>query len=131
MIVSLVFVVCFLIFYVVVKMFKVMVMLVSVELVENNLVGNEWVIGVSVNGKNLKEGLLVILNLKLIDMLKLKVEVEEQDMILDIGSKSVNVKVFLFFKLINKIFFVVVKENRGCYLGNMVIWEFKFKISKK
>lgn len=83
------------------------------------------------NGKNLKEGSSVTLNLKSTDTLKLKAEAEEQDKIPDIGSKSANVKVSSFSKSTNKTLSVVVKENRGRYSGNTATWEFKFKISKK
>ncbi|MEK4434724.1 MULTISPECIES: hypothetical protein [unclassified Paenibacillus] len=131
MIVSLIFAVCSPTSYAAAKTLKVTVTLVSAELIENNSVGNEWAIGASVNGKNLKEGSSVTLNLKSTDTLKLKAEAEEQDKIPDIGSKSANVKVSSFSKSTNKTLSVVVKENRGRYSGNTATWEFKFKISKK
>ncbi|WP_366345853.1 hypothetical protein [Paenibacillus amylolyticus] len=131
MVLSLVFAVCSPTSYAAAKTVKVTVTLVSVELVENNSVGNEWAIGASVNGKDLEEGSSVTLNLKSTGTLKLEAIAEEQDKIPDYGSKSTNVKLSSFSKSTNKTLSVVVTENRGRYSGNTANWAFKFKISKK
>ncbi|GJM78736.1 hypothetical protein HMSSN139_12320 [Paenibacillus sp. HMSSN-139] len=61
------------------KTVKLKVTLVSVELVENDHVGNEWYTAASVNGKEIEEGSTVSLSLKSTESLKLKAYAEEQD----------------------------------------------------
>lgn len=110
------------------KTIKIKVTLVSVELVENDHVGNEWYTSASVNGKEIEEGSTITLDLKKTDSVKLKAYAEEQDKVPDVGSSNSSIKVSSVTKTINKSLKVTVTENRGRYSGNSVEWEFKFKI---
>jgi len=112
------------------KTVKIKVTLVSVNLVENNHVGNEWYTEGYVNGKPIQEGESVTLTLKTTGSLTLKALAEEQDSIPDEGSKSTAIKVSSITKSINKSIKVVVVENRGRYSGNTAEWEFKYRIQK-
>ncbi|GLX70331.1 hypothetical protein [Paenibacillus glycanilyticus] len=112
------------------KTTKLKVTLVSVELVENNHVGNEWETTAYVNGKEVQEGKSVTLNLKASDSIKLKAYAEEQDKIPESGSANVAVKVSSITKSVNKALQVVVTENRGRYSGNTAEWKFTYKIQK-
>ncbi|MNO32536.1 hypothetical protein D3C76_225280 [compost metagenome] len=110
------------------KTIKIKVTLVSVELVENDHVGNEWYTSASVNGKEIEEGSTITLDLKKTDSVKLKAYAEEQDKVPDVGSSNSSIKVSSVTKTINKSLKVTVTENRGRYSGNSAEWEFKFKI---
>jgi len=112
------------------KTTKIKVTLVSVELVENNHVGNEWYTEAYVNGKKIKEGSTVTLNLKSSESVKLKAYAEEQDKIPDVGTATLSIKASSISKTMNKSLTVKVKENRGRYSGNMAEWKFTFKIQK-
>lgn len=112
------------------KTVKVKITLQSVELIENNHVGNEWYTTASINGKTIKEGSTVTLNLKSSDSIQLKAYAEEQDKVPDIGTKSVSVKVSSLSKTLNKSLVVQVVENRGRYSGKTAEWKFAFKIQK-
>ncbi|MBB6732322.1 hypothetical protein [Cohnella zeiphila] len=112
------------------KTVKVKITLASVELVENNHVGNEWYTTASINGKAVKEGSTVTLNLKPSDSIQLKAYAEEQDKVPDVGTKSVSVKVSSISKSLSKSLAVQVVENRGRYSGNTAEWKFAFKIQK-
>ncbi len=112
------------------KTIKLKVTLVSVELVENNHVGNEWYTTASVNGKEIEEGSSVTLKLKSSESLKLKAYAEEQDKIPESGSANATVKVSSVTKDITKSLKVKVTENRGRYSGNTAEWKFTFKVQK-
>lgn len=112
------------------KTVKVKVTLVSVELVENNHVGNEWYTEGLINGKSIQEGESVTLNLKSTGSITLKALAEEQDSIPDEGSKSATIKVSSIGKSLSKSLKVVVTENRGRYSGNTAEWAFVYKIQK-
>ncbi|QTH45742.1 hypothetical protein J4772_15755 [Cohnella sp. LGH] len=112
------------------KTTKIKVTLVSVELVENNHVGNEWYTAGYVNGKEIKEGSTVTLNLKSSESVKLKAYAEEQDKIPDVGTANLSIKASSISKTMNKSLTVKVKENRGRYSGNTAEWKFTFKIQK-
>ena len=112
------------------KTVKIKVTLVSVELVKNNHVGNEWYTAAHVNGKEIKEGSTVTLNLKASESIKLKAYAEEQDKIPDVGTANTSVKVSSVSKTTNKTLKVKVTENRGRYSGNTAEWKFTFKIQK-
>jgi hypothetical protein len=112
------------------KTVKIKVTLVSIELVENNHVGNEWYATAYVNGKEIDEGSTVTLNLKSSESIKLKAYAEEQDKIPDVGTSNSSVKVSLVTKTINKTLNVTVVENRGRYSGNSAKWKFTFKVDK-
>ncbi|MGO4109416.1 hypothetical protein [Paenibacillus sp. YAF4_2] len=112
------------------KTTKFKVTLVSVELVENNHVGNEWFTTAYINDKEVKEGGSVTLNLKSTDSVKLKAYAEEQDKIPDSSSSNTAIKASSITKTINKNLKVVVTENRGRYSGNTAEWKFTFKIQK-
>ncbi|CAM3178961.1 hypothetical protein PALU110988_06860 [Paenibacillus lupini] len=112
------------------KTTKFKVTLVSIELVENNHVGNEWLTTAYINDKEVKEGGSVTLNLKSTDSVKLKAYAEEQDKIPDSNSSNTAIKASNITKTINKNLKVVVTENRGRYSGNTAEWKFTFKIQK-
>ncbi|MGG1311440.1 MULTISPECIES: hypothetical protein [Cohnella] len=112
------------------KTVKVKVTLVSVELVENHHVGNEWLTKGYVNGKEITEGSTVTLNLKPTDRIRLKAYAEEQDKIPESGTANATVKVSSIKSTINKSLKVTVVENRGRYSGNTAEWKFVYKIAK-
>lgn len=112
------------------KTVKLKVTLVSVELVENDHVGNEWYTAASVNGKEIEEGSTVSLSLKSTESLKLKAYAEEQDKVPDSGSANASIKVSAVTKDIHKALKVKVTENRGRYSGNTAEWKFTFKVQK-
>jgi hypothetical protein len=112
------------------KTVKLKVTLVSVELVENDHVGNEWYTAASVNGKEIEEGSTVSLSLKSTESLKLKAYAEEQDKVPDSGSANASIKVSSVTKDIHKALKVKVTENRGRYSGNTAEWKFTFKVQK-
>lgn len=112
------------------KTIKLKVTLVSVELVENNHVGNDWYTIAYVNDKEIEEGSTVTLSLKSSDSIKLEAYAEEQDKIPDSNTSSSTIKVSSVTKTINKSIKVNVEENRGRYSGNTAQWKFTFKIQK-
>jgi hypothetical protein len=112
------------------KTTKFKVTLVSVELVENNHVGNEWETAAYVNGKEVQKGKSITLSLKATDSIKLKAYAEEQDKIPESNSANVAVKVSSITKTTNKTLKVVVTENRGRYSENTAEWKFTYKIQK-
>lgn len=112
------------------KAVKVKVKLVSVELVENNHVGNEWLTAAYVNGKQIKQGASATFTLKPSDTLKLKAFAEEQDKIPESGTRTASVKVSSITRTIYKSLTVEVVENRGRYSGNTAEWKFTFEIRK-
>lgn len=112
------------------KTVKIKVTLVSIELVENNHVGNEWYTAAYVNGKEIKKSSTVTLNLKPTESVKLKAYAEEQDKIPDVGTSTASIKASSVSKPVNKALKVTVKENRGRYSGNTAEWKFTFKIQK-
>ncbi|GIO13834.1 hypothetical protein J19TS2_33890 [Cohnella xylanilytica] len=112
------------------KTIKIKVTLVSVELVDNDHVGNEWYTTASVNGKTIEEGSTLTLTVKPTDTLKLKAYAEEQDKIPDKGTTNATLKVSNVKKSVNKELNVKVVENRGRYSGNEADWKFTFKIEK-
>ncbi|WP_337100017.1 hypothetical protein [Paenibacillus sp. YIM B09110] len=112
------------------KTVKLKVTLVSMELVENNHVGNEWYAAAYVNGKEVKTGSTVTLTLKTTDSIKLKAYAEEQDKIPESGTATLSVKAANVTKTISKSLKVTVTENRGRYSGNSADWKFTFKIQK-
>jgi len=104
--------------------------LASIELIENNHVGNEWYTSAEVNGKELREGSSVTLKLKSSESIKLKAYAEEQDKIPDVGTASLSLKASTIAKTTTKSLKVTVKENRGRYSGNTSEWKFTFKVQK-
>jgi len=112
------------------KTIKIKVTLVSVELVENDHVGNEWYTTASVNGKTIEEGSTLTITVKPTDTLKLKTYAEEQDKIPDKGTTNATLKVSNVKKSVSKELNVKVVENRGRYSGNEADWKFTFKIEK-
>lgn len=112
------------------KTIKIKVTLVSVELVDNDHVGNEWYTTASVNGKTIEEGSTLTLTVKPSDTLKLKAYAEEQDKIPDKGTTNATLKVSNVKKSVSKELNVKVVENRGRYSGNEADWKFTFKIEK-
>lgn len=112
------------------KTIKIKVTLVSVELVDNDHVGNEWYTTASVNGKTIEEGSTLTLTVKPTDTLKLKAYAEEQDKIPDKGTTNATLKVSNVKKSVSKELNVKVVENRGRYSGNEADWKFTFKIEK-
>lgn len=112
------------------KTVKIKVTLVSIDLLENNHVGNEWYTAASINGKEIEEGSTITLNLKPTESIKLKAYVEEQDKIPDVGTEHTSVKVSSISKKVNKHLVVEVVENRGRYSGNTAEWKFSFNIQK-
>lgn len=113
------------------KTIKIKVTFVSAELIEKNSVGNEWWSGATINGKEVKEGETLVLNLKASDLIKLRAEAQEQDKYPDDGATDASVKVSAIgTKAVNKTLEVSVVENRGRYSGNVAKWEFHFKIQK-
>ncbi len=112
------------------KTIKIKVTLVSVELVDNDHVGNEWYTTATVNGKTIEEGSTLTLTVKPTDTLKLKAYAEEQDKIPDKGTTNATLKVSNVKKSVSKELNVKVVENRGRYSGNEADWKFTFKIEK-
>lgn len=112
------------------KTTKFKVTLVSVELAENNHVGNEWETTAYVNGKKVQEGKSITVSLKATDSIKLKAYAEEQDKIPESGSATIAVKASSVTKATNKVLKVVVTENRGRYSGNTAEWKFTYKLQK-
>lgn len=112
------------------KTIKIKITLVSVELVDNDHVGNEWYTTASVNGKTIEEGSTLTLTVKPTDTLKLKAYAEEQDKIPDKGTTNATLKVSNVKKSVSKELNVKVVENRGRYSGNEADWKFTFKIEK-
>lgn len=112
------------------KIIKLKVTLVSVELVENNHVGNDWYTTAYVNDKEIEEGSSLSLSLKSSESIKLKAYAEEQDKVPDSNTSSSSIKASSITKTINKSVKVTVKENRGRYSGNTAEWKFTFKIQR-
>ncbi|ASS66681.1 MULTISPECIES: hypothetical protein [unclassified Paenibacillus] len=112
------------------KATSVKVTFVSAKLVENNHVGNEWRYEARAGSKEIEEGHSVTLTLKGSEAIKLKVDVEEQDKIPDLGQGSATIKLSTIKGTVTKKIKVTVVENRGRYSGNTATWEFAFKISK-
>lgn len=110
---------------------KIKVTLVSMELTENNHVGNEWYTAGSINGKEIAEGSSVVLDLKTTESIKLKAYAEEQDKIPDSAETSVSIKASEVTQTISKAVKVTVTENRGRYSGNTATWKFTFKVQKQ
>lgn len=112
------------------KTSKIKVTLVSVQLVENNHVGNEWLTAAYINGKQVQQGSSVTLTLKSTDKITLKAYAEEQDKIPEDGTATVSIKASSVTQTISKSLTVEVIENRGRYSGNSAEWKFTFKIQK-
>lgn len=113
------------------KNVKVKVTLVSMELSENNHVGNEWYTAGYINDKEISEGSPVVLDLKATGSIELKGYVEEQDKIPDKGETVSSIKVSDITKPLTKAVKVTVTENRGRYSGNTATWKFTFKVQKE
>ncbi|CAH1207647.1 hypothetical protein PAECIP111893_02745 [Paenibacillus plantiphilus] len=109
---------------------KVKVTLVSVELVENNHVGNEWATEATVNGKILEDGDSEKFTLKAGGTLKLKAVAEEQDKIPDVGKSEKSIKASSISGAKKYELKVKVVENRGRYSGKTAHWKFTFKVEK-
>jgi len=109
---------------------QVKVTLTSVELVENNSVGKEWVTIGYVNGKEIEVNSPKTLKLKSSDTITLRAYAEEQDKVPDKNAKEITFKVSSITKSLDKPISVTVKENRGRYSGNTAEWKFTFKIEK-
>jgi hypothetical protein len=107
------------------------VTLVSVELVENNSVGNEWLAAGYVNGKTITPGKSSRLTVKNTSSITFKAVSEEQDKIPDIGmnSKSIKVSKITKKKTSHKVIVTVI-ENRGRYSGNSAKWAFVFSVKR-
>jgi hypothetical protein len=112
------------------KTVKIKVTLVSMKLVENDHVGNEWYTVAYANGKTIEEGNSVTFNLKSTDSVSLKAYAEEQDKVPDKATTVATLKVSSITKPINKTLNVTVTENRGRYSGNTAKWQYVFKIQK-
>jgi hypothetical protein len=113
------------------KNVKIKVTLVSMELTENNHVGNEWYTAGYINGKEIAEGSSMVLDLKTTESVKLKAYAEEQDKIPDSAEASVSILASAVTKTISKAVKVTVTENRGRYSGNTATWKFTFKVEKQ
>ncbi|MBB3125805.1 hypothetical protein FHS19_000459 [Paenibacillus rhizosphaerae] len=106
------------------------VKLVSVQLVENEHVGNEWYYIASVNGKEVEEGGSVAF--KNVSSINLYAYAEEQDKVPDKAKAQKTIKVSTLTKKTQQVEMkVTVTENRGRYSGNQAVWKFTFQISKK
>ncbi|CAI6082944.1 hypothetical protein [Cohnella sp. JJ-181] len=112
------------------KSVKIKVTVVSVELVENNHVGNEWYTEASVNGKAVSDGSSVTLTLKPSAAIKLEAYAQEQDKIPEEDTATASVKASSITKTTNKALSVTVTENRGRYSGETATWKFTFKMQK-
>ncbi len=93
------------------------------RLISNDSVGNEWEKCVYLNGKKIDSG--EIINAKIEEFIVIKVEITENDKIPDSGSGSVQLSVKDGQSGSMKI---TVCENRGQYLGNAALWEFRYSI---
>lgn len=110
---------------------KVEVTFVRAELVDNDHVGNEWVVAGFVNGKSISEGERMTFTVKSTSSITLKAVAEEQDKIPDKGTKSKTIKVSSLSKKSTESELVVtVTENRGRYSGNTAEWKFIFAVKK-
>ncbi|SFB60051.1 hypothetical protein SAMN05216312_11673 [Cohnella sp. OV330] len=112
------------------KSVKIKVTVVSVKLVQNNHVGNEWLTAAKVNGKEVSAGSSVTLTLKASEAIHLDAYAEEQDKIPEDGEATASVKASSIAKTTNKALTVVVTENRGRYSGNTATWTFTYKLQK-
>ncbi|MDG0793985.1 hypothetical protein OMP38_26550 [Cohnella ginsengisoli] len=112
------------------KSVKIKVTVVSVKLVENNHVGNEWLTVAKINGKEVSAGSSVTLTLKASETIHLDAYAEEQDKIPEDGESTASVKASSIGKTTNKALSVVVTENRGRYSGETATWKFTFKLQK-
>ncbi|WP_025690810.1 hypothetical protein [Paenibacillus zanthoxyli] len=112
------------------KTVKVKVTLVSAELVHNEHVGNEWLWGGYVNGKEIEEGSSVTVNVSSSGSIKLRADAQEQDKYPEDGTANATVKVASIKSSVSKTLNVSVVENRGRYSGNTATWRFVFKIQK-
>ncbi|MDI4649296.1 hypothetical protein [Cohnella hashimotonis] len=112
------------------KSVKIKVTVVSVKLVENNHVGNEWLTAAKINGKEVSAGSSLTLTLKASETIHLNAYAEEQDKIPEDGEATASVKASSIAKTTNKALSVVVTENRGRYSGETATWKFTFKLQK-
>lgn len=105
----------------------------SIELVENNSVGNDWGFQATINNSKITEGNSFEVTAKIDDTINLSGRAEEYDTIPDIGINSTIVKI-KDLKLSNKNNYpveVTVTENRGRYSGNSAVWKFNYEIQRK
>lgn len=112
---------------------KVNVSLESIECVENNHVGNEWVYSCTVNKKSLDEGDDMDVETTSTGKITIVCTAEEEDKYPDTGSKTLTIPVKNLKAGQNKSYTakVTVTENRGRYSGNTAVWEFTFKVERK
>ncbi len=110
----------------------VTVELQTVECVDNNHVGNEWVFGATVNKKELNEGDSVEITTTSTGKITIVSMAEEQDKYPDYGSKSLTVSVGKLKAGSNNTYTsnVTVTENRGRYSGNTAVWKFTYLITR-
>ncbi|EMS72371.1 hypothetical protein [Ruminiclostridium cellobioparum] len=111
---------------------KVSVKLDSIECVENNHVGNEWLFGCTVNKKELSEGDTITISTTSSGKINIVSSVEEEDSIPDIGSKTLSIPISKLKAKKNTTYTsqVTVTENRGRYSGNKAIWKFTYIVKK-
>lgn len=112
---------------------KVNINLVSIELIENNHVGNEWSHSCTVNKKNLDAGDSLDVETTSTGKITIVCKAEEDDKIPDIGSKTLTIPVNKLTTGEAKEYTVkvTVTENRGRYYGNTAVWEFTFEVERK
>lgn len=112
------------------------VKLESVDLIQNNSVGNDWTLTASVNNNKIREGettnVKLNTNSSAKDYIYLTGQAEEDDTEIDKGKQSISVYGdSLNPYKDNKIQVdVIVRENRGRYAGNTAKWRFNFLITK-
>ncbi len=111
---------------------KVTVKLDSIECIENNHVGNEWVFGCTVNKKELAKGDSISISTTTTGKITIISSVEEEDSIPDIGSKTLSIPVSKLKAKKDTTYTsqVTVTENRGRYSGNKAIWKFTYIVKK-
>jgi len=111
---------------------KITVKLQSIDLVENNHVGNEWVFGCKVNKKALQEGDSIVINTTSTGKITIVSTAEEIDSVPDTGSKTLTVSVGKLKAGKNNTYtsLVTVTENRGRYSGNKAVWKFTYGIKR-
>ena len=112
---------------------KITVELKSIECVENNHVGNEWVFSSTVNKKTLTEGDSIEISTTSKGKLTIVSSAEEQDKYPDYGSKTLTVSVSKLKANKDTTYTsnVTVTENRGRYAGNKAVWKFTYILKKK
>lgn len=105
----------------------------SVNLIQNDSVGNEWIFSGNVNGIDIKQGKTINLTTTGNEDISLSASAEEEDTYPDLGNgdENVNVSSLNLSKNNQKSIDVTVTEDRGRYSGNTANFKFNYSIIRK